>query len=128
MGTGTTGRQIIKTYNTVADYSEKQFYAVVATTAETCTLAGANEKAIGIIQNKPGSGQAADVAMPGGNALAIVSESVTAGKYLTPTSAGKLEVADAASEHCIGIALEAGDADDVIEIAVQVFEAAASDA
>jgi len=129
MGTGSCKPQNYGAFKTEADLSAKQFYAVkVGSAADQCALSGANEKAIGILQNKPGSGQIADVALPGGGALAIVSESVTVGQYLTSTASGKLEVADAASEHVIAIADEAGDANDVIAVTVVLFETYASDA
>lgn len=113
-----------------ADLSSLQYtFVKFGSTRDKVAACGANERAIGILQNAPTSGQEAEVALPGGGAKLKVSEAVSLGKMLTSTSGGKGEVADAAGEWVGAIAYEAGAADgDVIGVEVTGFQAHASDA
>ncbi len=90
---------------------------------------GANEKACGILQNAPNSGELAEVAIPGGGALLLLAEaSLSAGDYLTPTSTSGGEQCDAADEFCGAILEEDGTTGDVKEVSVTSFYASKSDA
>lgn len=119
----------IKTFKAGADLSAKQYtFVKFGSDDKTVVSCAANERAIGILQNDPVSGGAAEVALPGGGALLKVSESVALGKLLTSTAAGLGEVADAAGEWCGALAYKAGDANDVIAVEVIATQAQASDA
>ena len=116
------------TFKAGADLSDKQYYIVYVSAADTVNVCGANGKAIGVLQNKPKSGEAAVVRV-GGTTKVIMNEAAAVGKYITSTSAGKGEIADAAGEHVIGILLEAATAqDDIVEMLITTFTAHASDA
>jgi len=116
-----------------ADLSTKQWYFVVAAGATAdynnkVTVAGANANVLGILCNAPSAdGKSALVMGPGGRAKLVISETVTPGQMLTSTSAGKGEVADAAAEFVGAIALQYGVVNDIIEVLVVAFDAAASD-
>lgn len=72
-----------------ADLTAKQFYAVKVDSNGKAALAGAGEFAIGVLQNKPNSGQAATVAW-GGITKAVAGGSITAGATVAVDSNGKL--------------------------------------
>ena len=80
----------------------------------------ANEKGMGIYQGEESlaSGDFGEIAIQGGGGLLEVSETVAAGKYLTPTADGLGEVVDAAGEHYNAIADEAGVSGDIIAVEV----------
>ena len=120
----------IVTYIAAADLSAlKNTFVKFGATRDKVDACGANERAIGILQNDPDNGEVAEVALPGGGAKLKVSEAVALGKMLTSTAAGKGEVADAAGEWVGAIAYEIGAADnDVIGVEVTGFEAHSSDA
>ena len=124
-----SGPKKFKTFIASEDMSSAQYFAVVQTDEKTVALAGANEKACGFIQNSDvTSGRLAEVAMPGDQALAILTETTTINKFLTPTSTGELEVVDAAGEFCCAICRKAGVDGDVVPVDVVQFTAHASDA
>lgn len=112
------------------DLSSKEYHFVkFGSSKSEVVAAGANERAIGIVQNAAENGEVAEVALPGGGGKLKVSGAVSLGKMLTSTSAGKGEVADAAGEWVAAIAYESADADgDVIGVEVTGFTAHASDA
>lgn len=72
-----------------ADLTTKQFYAVKVDNTGKAALAGAGEFAIGILQNKPNSGQPGTVAW-GGITKALAGGSITAGATVAVNSDGKL--------------------------------------
>ena len=82
-------------------------------------------RAIGILQNRPSvTGEAARVAVVGVS-LARMNETVDAGEAVcASTTAGKLEVADADLDRCIGVALETCETQNsLISILLGQFEA-----
>ena len=101
-----------------SDLSAKQYYAVKHDTSEKVVIAGANDKALGILQNAPdgSSVETSAIVRVGGISKAILAEAVTFGQYLTVTSTGALEVADAANEEIVARALTSGDASDLIAV------------
>lgn len=110
------------------DLSAIQYYAVKLDANERAVVSGANEKSLGILQNKPAAlGETARVRISGVS-LGKVSEGVSLGKYLTPTSAGKLEVCDAAGEDFLARALRTFVTDDLAEVQLIFGEVEASDA
>lgn len=108
------------------DLTGKQYYFVKITNGEV-VLAGANEKSLGILQNAPDDGEIASVRVQGISKLKV-SEGVTFGKYLTPTSTGEGEVVDAADEEVGARALGTYNTDDIAEVQLMQFKCSASDA
>lgn len=91
----------------------------------------ANEKSCGIYQGEDtlSSGDFGDVAIQGGGARLQVSETVTKGKFLTPTADGEGEVVDAANEYYGAVAEEGGSANDIVGVEViAATESVSSDA
>lgn len=80
-----------------ADLSAKQYYAIKVDSNGKAALAGAGELAIGILQNKPASGEAANVWTFGPVSKAIAGGTVAAGAAVAADSAGKLVTATKAS-------------------------------
>lgn len=115
---------------TATDLSEKQYYVVKHDSNEKVVLSTANDKSLGILQNAPdgSTNEATANVRTGGISKAILAEAVTFGQFLTPTSAGTLEVCDAANEEYIAKALTSGDASDLISVLICHGEVTASDA
>lgn len=114
-----------------ASLTTKQYYAVKRdATTGLVALAGANEKCLGILQNKPAEGELAQVRVAGVS-LAKLTEggTISFGKFLTPTANGDLEICDAAGEEYIGKLLTHGAATgDLTEVLVIHGEVEATDA
>jgi hypothetical protein len=110
------------------DLSAKQYHFVKLSDEKTVVAAAANERAIGILLNKPTSGQGAEVALPGGGAKLKLAEAVTVGKLLTSTATGQGEIADAAGEWCAAMAHQGGAEGDIIAVMVIAMNAHDSDA
>ena len=90
-----------------------------------------NEKPMGIYQGEDtlASGEFGEVALPGGGALLEVSETVTRGKFLTPTADGEGEVVDAANEYYGAVAYQDASSGDIIDVEViAATESVSSDA
>jgi hypothetical protein len=82
------------------------------------------DKVIGILQTATTAAEeTAEVAIAGGGAKALLGEGVTAGAYLVSHTNGTLVLANAAGDHVVAVAMEAGDASDLIEVFVTYFEA-----
>lgn len=92
-----------------ADLSAKQFYGVKVTAARAVNLVAAStDVPYGVLQNKPTSGQAADVGVFGVTKVAC-GGTVTAGAKLMFNSSGQaIAWASGAGNTVIGTALEAG--------------------
>ena len=72
-----------------ADLSTKQYYFVkVNTSGEAALCSGATDKPIGVLQNSPTSGQAAEVLVVGGTKI-VASASLDEGVAIGTTAAGK---------------------------------------
>ena len=89
-----------------ADLSSKQFYAVKLNASGLMILSGAGENALGILQDKPASGQVGAVCCLG-KSLAIYGATVTANQNLTPDASGRL-VPATGSDAQVGVAAESG--------------------
>lgn len=113
-----------------ADLSAKQFYGVKVDSNGKAALAGAGDMCIGVLQNKPESGQAATVAY-GGRTKMVAGGNVTAGTPAKTDSAGKAATASKATvdtsntgsasdavvgSNVIGIFLTSGVANDLVEV------------
>jgi len=95
--------------------TDKQHVAVGAANTDKC---------IGIAQNTVTTAEdAVEVAMVGGGAKGLLGEGVSAGAYLVSHTDGTLVKANTAGDHVCAMALEDGDASDLINVAVVAFEA-----
>jgi hypothetical protein len=98
-----------------ADLSTKQHYAVKVDATGKAVLAALGEHAIGVLQNKPGNGQAATIRILGATKM-VAGGAVAAGALVTPNAAGKGAVAGAGN-YILGVALTAAGQDlDVHEV------------
>ena len=111
-----------KTFKSAADYEGKQNYVVwvgagIATLADDADVPG--ENIMGTIVNKPqaGANQNIEVQMShgGGTGKVICGGSINVGDHLTTDGDGKAIATTTAADYYFGLALKAGDADDVIE-------------
>jgi hypothetical protein len=108
----------IKVFVSNEDMSAKQFHLVKLTASQDgkkVSLAGAGEKAIGVVMNAPASGEDAEVALLGGGALLKCEGTVAAGDSLAADAANKGKVGTA-GQWCPAIALEDGADEDVISV------------
>ena len=83
-----------------------QFLAVKITAARQVNICTTGDYAYGILQNKPASGQAADVGIMGVS-KAVCGGTVSAGDYLTPNTSGQLITATTTAQPRIAVAIEA---------------------
>lgn len=107
-----------------ADLSAKQYFGVKLTAANGCDLAGASDAAggeavVGVLQNKPTSGKAAEV-LTRGMTKVVAGGAFAVGDPLKTTAAGKFVKAtgEAAGTlvHVVATAFEAAAADgDIVE-------------
>ncbi len=114
MATDGTFQHDGSSWTAATDLSTKQYYAVKQTAAGVVNLASAGgESIVGILQNKPTSGQACDVAT-GGQCRAVAGTSGwTAGDTLeTEVATGKL-VTQTTGNNPVALAIEATAAGDI---------------
>lgn len=109
-----------------ADLSALQFTCVkldtsVAAGMNVVSAAAATSRIVGILQNKPTSGQAAEIALPGCIAKVTAGGSITAGDLVSPTTAGAVITASS-GDYVAGEALEGGATGDRIRIHVWPFK------
>lgn len=97
--------------------STGQYRAVELSAAfQVDTCDSATDIAIGVLQNKPaGAGRGAEVRQFGITKWKA-SETITVGDLLGTSSDGRAEIKTANNEWFIGVALDAGDADDVLSV------------
>ena len=104
-----------------ADLSAKQYMIVsyASTAGEVIAAAGTNETYVGILQNDPGDGEAAEIVV-GGESYAVASDgSITVGLALDSDSTGRVNSTATDDRNIIGRALEASAAaGDLIRIQV----------
>lgn len=105
-----------KTLKAEADYSAKQYLVVkFGAAAGGCLLATADtDLLVGVIQNKPASGEGADIPLDG-TGLVIAGGTVSAGDYLTADSASKGVATTTEDKQVFGICLAAGVVNDIVE-------------
>lgn len=102
---GGTGAQIVETFVSEWDASAKQYRAVVVggTDDYVKVASNANVRCIGILQNKPTSGEAARVCLAG-YCKAVAGDTVTRGNAVLTTSLGYLYTIN--SGFAVGVAVE----------------------
>jgi len=98
------------------DLSAKQFYCVKLNASGQMILSGAGENALGILQDKPTSGQVGAVCCLG-KSMAIYGASVTAGQNLASDASGKL-VPATGSDAVVAVAAESGSSGDICSVYV----------
>ena len=101
-----------------ADLSTFQFRFVSMSGDKTVNVSGAAESAVGVLQNKPLSTNAAIVAGPGSVTKAVASAAIVAGADVATATDGKVATATA-GQNVVGKAIEPAGADnDVISVLV----------
>lgn len=111
-----------KTKEAGEDLSEKQFYIVQMDSSGDMEVAeGATDLLLGVLQDKPESGQAGTYRHKGTSKV-IASAAIAIGAYVTTNNAGKAVTTTTQGDAVIGMALEAAAADgDIIEIQLMRF-------
>ena len=114
----------IKTYLAGADYSTTGQYKFVKlspdNTVTVCSTKG--EKGIGILQNKPDSGEAAEVAIHGGGALVLLGATVARNQQITTNGDGEGIIPDAAGQSISAQCMKSGVVDDIVACMVTFGE------
>ena len=99
-----------------ADLSAKQYHAVVADSNGALVAVGAGAYAVGLLQNKPASGQPGSFVFSGVS-KAKLGGTVAAGAKVAANASGAIVTA-ATGNTVIGIALAGGASGDVIPVLV----------
>lgn len=107
-----------------ADLTTKQFRVMTVNSSGQAAVAGATDLAVGLLQNKPGSGQAATVAF-GGISKAVAGGTVAAGARVTADANGAVIAATTAGDAVVGVALAGGAAGEIIPVLINPFPFAA---
>jgi len=113
--------QMVKSMLAGASFASKQYFAVQMTSTDnTVIVAGAaaaeGSHVVGIIQNEPGSGEAASIAIGGTSKLSMAA-ACDQGEKIKSDGNGEGTPVDADQKSVIGIALEASDGDgSIIEV------------
>ena len=122
---------IVKSFEAAADLSGKKYYAVGPSTGDKlCNLGGNGERLLGILINKPESGEAAAVVVNGIVPAILGASGLSQGDFLVSDTIGKLVQAAAADEYIIGMLVDDGDTvstDDVRDILITHMIAHAAD-
>lgn len=116
MATFVEGNRISR--NAGADLSAKQYYVVKTDASGDIVLASAATDAIlGVLQNKPASGDTADVALINGNGTGkvLLGGNVSKDAYLTANGNGEAIATTTSGNRVFGRALAAGSDGDIIE-------------
>lgn len=111
-----------KTFLASEDLSAKQYYIMQMDSSGDCEIGeGATDLLIGVLQNTPESGQAANVRFAGTSKV-LAAGAISIGDWVTTDSAGKAVATTTDKNVVIGKALEAAtNAGDIIEIEMSIF-------
>ena len=111
-----------KTFLPSEDLRAKQYYIMQMDSSGDCEIGeGATDLLIGVLQNTPESGQAANVRFAGTSKV-LAAGAISIGDWVTTDSAGKAVATTTDKNVVIGKALEAGtNAGDIIEIEMSIF-------
>lgn len=120
---------VFKAYKAEADYSSSggEFRIVKLSAEDTiaaCSTKG--EDSVGVLQNAPGSAEAAEVAISGG-ALIEAGGTVNLNQAVTCDANGKAIAPDAADQTIVGYALKAAVSGDIFPIIIDRGQAHASE-
>ena len=110
----------IGSLSAASDLSTKQYHFVKLASATTVDIVSASTDApIGVLLNKPGSGEAAEVALFG--VVKVKAHGVlAAGNIIGTTSAGKAEAGPGATQFVCGQAIEASAANDIVTVFLNI--------
>ena len=109
---------LVKSLKSAADYSAAQTSVFVTITGDQIvTKSGTGEQAIGIMINKPGLGEAAEVVVLGTAPLKLTG-TVAQNDYIKVDSVGTGIKSDTNLEKACAIALQDGDSGDEIEVLI----------
>ena len=113
------------TFKAAADLRLKQYYIVYMSAADSVNAATtATTKAIGVLQNKPQTAEAAVVRVLGTTKVKAQDTAIVFGDLICPYTDGRADEVDADLEYCIGQALESVAAEnDIIEMLLCHFTA-----
>lgn len=108
------------TLEAAADLSGSQYHLVVCDSNGLAALAGDGAtNVIGVLQNKPGQGEAAAVMVVGVTKV-VASAAITAGDQLASTANADVETAATTGDGLVGVALTAaGGAGEVITMLIR---------
>ncbi len=99
-----------------ADLSAKQFLFMLVSGVDTCTVtSAATDTVLGVLQNKPASGEAADVRCYG-IAKVVAGGTVTAGDRVGTDNAGKAVTKTADADKIAGLALSTAASGELVSI------------
>jgi len=106
-------------FKATSDLSTKQFYIVKLDSTENVAVlaSAATDKLIGVLLNKPKSGETMDVYArnASGTGKVIAGGDITVGAYITSDGDGKAVATTTARQQVLGIALEAAAAGDIFK-------------
>lgn len=103
-----------------ADLSAKRYYIVKLDTAGAIVLAAAaTQNIVGVLQNKPQSGEAG-IYRFGGTTKVIAGGTIAIGDWVTSDSAGKAVATTTDGDITIGRALESAVSGDIFEVQMSV--------
>lgn len=115
MATAYENPLLIKSFPANGDLSSSQYKVVELGSSGVSATNATTDVPVGVLQNKPTTGLAADVMMLGISRCIAVA-AITKGVKVSCTAAGKVQTA-ATGQHIVGIALEAASADgDIIPV------------
>jgi len=110
-------------YNSSADYSAAVTNVAVYLSAEgEITRCGANAKALGIMVNKPGEDEQAEVIVLG-TAPMKAGTTITLNDYIKTDALGEADVADTDKDEVIARALQGASDGDIFEVELMKFKA-----
>jgi hypothetical protein len=101
-----------------ADLSAKQYHFVQVDTAGKAALSGATALTLGVLQNKPASGQVGTVCVDGVTKV-VIAATLSAGSRVRSDANGQAVAASVAGNAVAGILLEGGVANDVVPMLIQ---------
>jgi hypothetical protein len=86
------------------------------------------DKTIGVAMNAASSGDAVEVAIPGGGAEVVAQTTITSGQQLVSHTDGTLKPAAAGNDRVLAIALDAAVAGDFVPVIVSISQATTTEA
>jgi len=121
---------VVISFKAGADLSSSQFLGVKMDTTEgqVILMTGATDNFIGVLQNKPESGQEAAVAIAGVSKIEMGESSRPRGALMTCTASATFEQVDAAGEMCTGHLVATASSGEVGSMLITHYTAHASDA
>lgn len=110
-------------FKAAGDLSAKQYHFMKVSAENTIDTSGANERAIGILQDKPNAANEASSVRVVGTSKLKYGDTIALGQMITSKSDGTGEVVNAASEWVGALALQGGVSGDIKEVLIVHFDA-----